>query len=214
MKSETFEKVISDIEKKYRDFKIKEKVKFKILYYKKRFKIKFLKLKLPESDCLPVATIKVWMESAKRTEFTKQLKYEKHQSITSDKLNKRLVSMRLLEIDFEDKIDNNNNIINKIDNKTAKISANKANYELIGNNFININNCCYMSCIIQCLAYSKFKEKLINESFHINCSLSQINKFCVVCELKEVVSNLFSTKSYHRSIEPKLNQAQKFNKNH
>ena len=31
MKSETFEKVITDIEKKYRDFKIKEKVKFKIL---------------------------------------------------------------------------------------------------------------------------------------------------------------------------------------
>ena len=160
-----------------------------------------MKLKLTESDCLPVATIKVWMESAKRTEFTNQLKYEKHQSITSDKLNKRLVSMRLLEIDFEDKIDNNNNIINKIDNKPAKISANKANYELIGNNFININNCCYMSCIIQCLAYSKFKEKLINESFHINCSLSQINKFCVVCELKEVVSNLFSTKSNHRSIQ-------------
>ena len=150
-----------------------------------------MKLKLTESDCLHVATIKVWMESAKRTEFTKQLKYEKHQSITSNKLNKRLDSMRLLEIEFED----------KIYNKPAKISANKANYELIGNNFININNCCYMSCIIQCLAYSKFKEKLINESFHINCSLSQINKFCVVCELKEVVSNLFSTKSNHRSIQ-------------
>jgi uncharacterized UBP type Zn finger protein len=102
-------------------------------------------------------------------------------------LNRRLESMRLLEIEFEDKM---------LENK-PKTSANKSNYDnavLIGNNFINLNNCCYMSCIIQCLAYSKFKENLINESFHVKCSLRQIKKFCVVCELKEVITNLFNKK--------------------
>lgn len=61
----------------------------------------------------------------------------------------------------------------------------------MGVNIKNENNCCFMSAVIQALAYTKFRDLIIRDTFHTNCAIKRFNDFCVACDLKSTFINLF-----------------------
>ena len=75
-------------------------------------------------------------------------------------------------------------------NQVNKLVRNLSTNQTIKCNIKNESNCCYMSCILQALAYTKFRDVLIQNQYHSDCPIKKINGFCVACDLRTIFLSL------------------------
>lgn len=82
------------------------------------------------------------------------------------------------------------NTTNQISFKRATIARNVSIKQKSNCNILNEKNCCFMSCIIQALSCTKFRDLLFQNQYHFKCPILLINGFCPACDLKTVFLSL------------------------